>query len=303
MKSNSRTSEDLVKRAKYGGRNVSGLAILASVLAAFMLIGAIAVREGDFLAAAIAALCVAVGYWLLAIPTRRGETLGLGIIISTLTVQFLLSLAGQVFIHVKTDGTNALNLIWIIIPLLIIMALAGNRADLIELQNRGLSGIVFGTARPVKNICVFGGLLLFGGLVGLYASLIFSGVDAARSARFRHDFVVMINADERALMEILANANRETSNQFWATALEAAERLRDRARQIDQAADDKARIKPIASKYVQATERWCLGIAQARNDGQFSQEGTALLNEGDHLRLQAMTEFQKQFPEASPRQR
>jgi hypothetical protein len=303
MRSRSRTDEDLIKRARYGGRNVTALAILVSVPAVLVLPFQFIFPDSGLLWATITLALIAAAYWMLATVTRQGETLGLSIILCLMGFQLLLAVAGLVLAHANNRKTTGMEIWWVIIPLLIVIALAGNRSDLLELHRRGLRESVFGPGRPPRILTVMGGVLLVGAQIALFAALLIPAISAARTARECHDFVTMINVHDKALMQIINGPDRASGMQIWGMASDAADQLREQARQVDAKAPEGSKLKSITSTYLRAIDRWCVAFSEARKQGQMSPESAAAVNEGDQLRQRALEEFQREFPALAPRPR
>lgn len=303
MKSSSRTDEDLIKRARYGGRNVTGLAILASIPALMLLPWQFVAPDAGLLWAAITFALIAAAYWMLATVTRQGETLGLSIILCLMAIQLLLSLAGVLLAYARNNKTAGMELWIVIIPLLIVVALAGNRSDLVELHRRGLGESVFGPGRPPRMLTILGGVMLVGAQIAFFAALIIPGFNAARSKRETQEFVTMMNVNDKALMQIINDPNRRRDKQFWVLASEAADRLREQAKQVDAKVPEGSKMKSITSTYLRGIDRWCTALSAAREQGQLSPQSAAAVDEGDELRARALDEFQREFPALAPRQK
>jgi hypothetical protein len=152
-------------------------------------------------------------------------------------------------------------------------------------------------------LTLLGGVLLVGGHVGLLIALLIPAIGAARSARECHEFITMINVNDKALMAIINDPNRRPGVKTWQAASEAADRLRENARRVDASVADDSKLKSITSTYLRAVDRWCIAFADARKQGQLSPESAAALNEGDDLRGRALDEFQRNFPAMAPRQK
>jgi hypothetical protein len=246
------TDADLLKRARYGGRNLTGLAILATLLAVLALLAMLAFAGEEAVWIAVPVLILAISYWLLAIAARRGSAQAINIVRGFLAIQFVLSLIGQIVLLLRSKGAAPLNLLLIVIPLLVIVAISRNRNDLIELQNRGLWNSVFEPAAPTRRLCFIGGLLMFVGLVALYVGLIFGGIQAANDIRLRQDFVGLVKNDEKNLFDSFAEVGRSASKESWNSLLQKADALQEKAQNLAQRATASSKMNSIAQSYLEA---------------------------------------------------
>jgi hypothetical protein len=301
MKSSRRTDEDLIKRARYGGRNVTALAILVSIFAVLMLPALYFAPEAGLEWAALTFGLVAAAYWMLAVVTRQGETLGLTIILWLMGIQLLLSVAGLMLTYANHGKTTGMEIWGVIIPLLIFVALAGNRSDLLELHRRGLGESLYGPGRPPRSLAVMGGVVLIGGQIALLAALLVPAVNAARTAKETSDFRSMLAVEDQALLQIISNQDQPADRRLWGKALDATELLRVKAQQVEAQATEGTRIKPIAVKYLQAVERVRTGLGDALTAGQMTPQAGALIQEGFNLRDEAVADYQRQYPGFGPR--
>lgn len=111
----------------------------------------------------------------------------------------------------------------------------------------------------------------------------------------------MIQVDEKAFLDVLGPPNRPFDQQRFLQALEAAQRLRDKARLVESSASKGSKLTPIASKYLRAVDLWCIGVGEASNRGRVTPDSVESLQQGDQLREEALAEFLEQFPNVAPR--
>jgi hypothetical protein len=300
MKSSERTNEDLIKRARYGGRNVGGLAILASLAAGFGALGIFAYGGEDLLWFALPFLALAASYWCLAIAARRGDHRALTVILSFLSVLFLFSLVMAVFVHVKTNGASPANIIWIVIPLLVIIALAQNRSDLLELRKRSLWEFVFGTSRLNNSIIVVGGVLMFVGYSTLFAGMVAGLLQAAGIGRFNRDFKSLILVDEKDFMEAFRVADPSRGADGLSDTMTKLNRLETKARSLAERTSGNSGLEPIVAKYNKAISAWRSALEALRSEGRMSVSIQDKLQEADRLRQEVLTEFDRRFAKPSP---
>jgi hypothetical protein len=196
---NQQTDQQLIKRARYGARNVTGLSILATILA---MVGWVAVAvAGERL------LWIILSWSAVAVAARRGDTRPLAMVAGIMTAQFLLSLVGLMVGYLRSNNPSAVSFAWLVVPVLTIVALARNHSDLLELKRRGLWEGVFEIQRPSVSLSVIGGLLFLVAIVSLYAAILIPAIDAARFARSSQDFISLVRVDDKEFLEAIANAS------------------------------------------------------------------------------------------------
>src|ERR1043165_9171383 len=128
------SDSQLIKRARYGGRNLAGLAILVSFGAVCTTLAMFA-PAGDIIkwfAASISLMAAA--YWALAVAARHGDPRAIAVVMAFLSIQLLINSVAFVFAFLRSSGSININILWLIIPIAIIAALYRNRADLLELK-------------------------------------------------------------------------------------------------------------------------------------------------------------------------
>ncbi|HEY4309285.1 MAG TPA: hypothetical protein VGN12_07515 [Pirellulales bacterium] len=165
---------------------MTGLAILATILAAFSLLAISFAKTGNGIWFLLPLPLMALAYWLVAIAARRGNPLALNFVLGVLAIQFLVSLVGQVAAYLMTGRSIGSQLFLTVLPLLVIAVLARNRTDLIELRRRGLWEALFGAAKPSRNLCLIGGVLLIVSTFALYGGLLFGAIHATENGRLRN---------------------------------------------------------------------------------------------------------------------
>ncbi|HEY2760316.1 MAG TPA: hypothetical protein VGI75_06225, partial [Pirellulales bacterium] len=248
--SSERTSEQLLKRAKYGGRNVTGLAILMTLAAVIGSLAALSFAGKDAVWIALPLVALATSYWCLAIAARRGNQLAINIVIGFLAVQFVFSVLAQVVALIRTNGAEPLNILGIAIPLMVIIALSRNRTDLLELRNRGLWEFVFGTeSPPTSKLCKIGGALMFVGFVSLYAELLIPAIQATKVAKLRKNFVNLVKVDDVDFLKSLDELHGSNDPEAFKNLLTKIDNLKQKAESVARDASSDSVLGPIFSKY------------------------------------------------------
>jgi hypothetical protein len=306
MKSSSRTDESLIKRAKYGGRNIRALAILLSFIAALGLLALlflpVSMKPGfGFELFYVLFLVIVAAFWMLSIMARQGDTLALSIFLWWYGICLILNVAGVLISYVTERDVSWFGWLAVALQLLIVVVLARNRSDLLELQRRGLSESVFGPGRPPRHLTVLGGTVLIGAQIAIVATILAPIIHAAQTANEIGDFLAMLNVEERALQQAMGNPTRPDDKQFWASVLDAAERLREKAQQVEEQASARSSIKRIATTYRRAAERWQMGAEDAHAAGRMTRQARAAFREGDDFREEAYAEFHEKYPGSGQR--
>src|SRR5262249_16076709 len=156
------SDDALLKRANYAFRNLVVLAVLASLLAGGLLFLGFSGKGGPIYELTVlltgAIVLIASGYWVLAVAARGAHPKSSGAVWRVLVIQIALSLVASGLAASRTKSDFQPNLGGLIIPILVLVALASSRKVLLELQDRGLWERVFAPARPSRHLCVIGGL-------------------------------------------------------------------------------------------------------------------------------------------------
>jgi hypothetical protein len=297
-------SDDLlIRRARYGGRNLVGLAILATLFAAMSLAFVLASpdRQTASVAGGIAAgiMAMATAYWVLAVAARRGNASALSVVIGFIVVQFVLGLTLQVYAYVRTDGRVPLNVVWIILPLVIVFLLARNRSQLIALRRRGLWEGVFGDRPPTGRLCAVGGVLLLIGLLMTYGGIVVSALQDSNDTKIQHDFLVLVNNDEKEFLDALKSWAESSSLEGVEDLLNKATSLHAKTNAILEKTPPSSAMRFVVTKYAEATERWRQAVAAIRDSGEITKQAQEWMDEGDRLRQEAATALAKKA--ASPK--
>src|SRR5262249_43195405 len=176
------TDEKLLKRAGNAGRNLFALASLATVAAIGLGVLTFLVKEAPWVTGVMAAILalIAAGYWVLAVAARRGNPNAVGTVLVIAVVGFVLSLVSSGVASARKGTGFEPNGSGLVIPILVILALASSRKVLLELRERGLWEQAFGSAKPTGNLCLIGGSLLVAGFLALNSSAFFVGWKAGK---------------------------------------------------------------------------------------------------------------------------
>jgi hypothetical protein len=289
------SDEKLLQRARYGGRNITALAILATLVAVFSFLAIPFAKTGDLILFLLIFPCVAVAFWMLAIAARRGNALSLNFVLGVLTLQFLVSIVGEVVAYVVSGGKIPMQLVFIIIPLLVIAVLARNRADLLELRRRGLWDSLFGAARRSKTLCVVGGLLLCASILVLYGDLLFQAVGTSRNVRLRKEFSDLVLVDEKSLLGTIQSINPSNAKQVLPGAQAKADQLEIKAQGIAKRSPAGSSVHTAATTYVKAVQKWRVGMTLLAGNGSEYERIKTLLVDGDQLRKKAVSQFDANY--------
>jgi hypothetical protein len=288
----SELSDDvLLRRARHGGRSLTALAVICTLLAIVSLAVAIADPSSGIWPAAVSFLAIATGYWLLAIAARRGDERAITAFIGVYAILIALNIALQAWTFFRSDGRLTPQILWIVIPALILYALARNRVDLLELKRRGLADAAFPLGGSARGLWAPGAVLLATGTVGLLASLLLPAVSAAKQAKTRHDFTAMIQQEEYAFLELATTSTSKTEVETLDKLLQMLGSLESRAKAIAAEAPDEPRLQQVLADYVDIVQTWNRGFSQIREAG-FADEATIeMLNDADQRRLRVFEAF------------
>src|ERR1043165_8364783 len=180
--------EKLLKRARHAGRNLSVLAILATFGAMVLIAVALFAKGIHGVMAVMAATItlIAAGYWVLAVAARRGNPNAVGVVIVAMVLQICLALIFSGIAAARTNTAFHPPTGGLLIPILVLVALASSRTVLLELKKRQLWDQVFGSAKPSGNLCWIGGTLLAAGFVAMNAGSYYVSSKAGQQQRVEH---------------------------------------------------------------------------------------------------------------------
>jgi hypothetical protein len=294
--------QQLLKRARHAGRNLSVLAILATfgalgfIAAAFFAKGIQGVVAG--LAGAIT--LIAAAYWVLAVAARRGNPHAVGVVIVVMVLQICVALISSGVVAARTHSSFQTPVSNVVIPILVLIALASSRKVLLELKERNLWDQVFGSAKPSGNLCVIGGTLLVAGFVAMNASTYYIGwkVGQQRTAEFQHAkaFVELLQREEKEFLTAMKGITDkqgeiEIALSRFKTLEQNFEILRTEAAGADQ-------LLQILTTYGNALRQWKNGLMLLKETHANADRAEKMFALGDRLREEACQEFDRRYARA-----
>ncbi len=291
------TDEKLIKRASHAGRNLSVLAILASVGAIALVVVAVLAKDTALLLAAVSALSlvvIAAGYWFLAVAAKRGNPSSVGTVIVVMVLQLTLTLVSYGIAEAKSGVAQTNTSGWVI-PVLVIIALVSSRNVLIELRKRELWDGVFGSAKPSGRLCVIGSILVVIGFIGLNTSSVYAGWRVGQGQRqetqHAQSFVEMIQTEEVAFMESMRPLYGEYGAEDLHTALAMVTKLEAKAKAIDAGGP----LGLIVETYCNAVRQWKNAVTLLNETEPDVDRAQQMLMLGDKLRAQAGQDFDRRY--------
>jgi hypothetical protein len=302
------TAEDekLLKRARNAGRNLSILALLATfgaialTAAAFLAKGAHGVMA--ILAGTIA--LIAAGYWVLAVAGRRGNPNSVGIVIVAMVLQICLAVIMSGVAAARTNTPFQPPTSGIVIPILILLALANSRTVLVELQRRQLWHQVFGSAKPSRNLCFLGGILLVSGFVAMNLGAAYAGRKAGQEqkAEFQNakEFIALIQNDEKEFVASMRGIAVNPGADAIANALEKLASLQRNFEAIKNHAAGEERLLEILNTYGNALRQWKNGLMLLQETNPDRERAQQMLKLGDKLRREAGEDFDRRYSGKKP---
>lgn len=301
------SDERLLKRASHAGRNLAVLTTLAT-LGALVLWSLLFLMRGAPPWLALPALAVslmAAGYWSLSIAGYRGNPASVGVTIVAMVLQLVLVFLFGGIAAARAHTEFSANVSGLIIPILVLIALASSRSVLLELQKRGLWEQAFPGAKPSGMLCVVGGILLGIGLVTLNGAQIYAGFrvgqERAAEARAAKEFLQIVKQDEGELMKLAGGVLTQGSQAQVELALNKADALATKVASLQSEARSCNGLASILQTYSNAVRQWKNGLLALKGPTPDKQKAQQLLALGDRLREDAAREFARRF--AAPKQR
>jgi hypothetical protein len=295
------SDEQLLARASHAGRNLCvlsvGTTLFAIALWVVPFLGKAPVLGMIFPALAIT--CIAAGYWVLTVAARRGDPASVGtvIVIMALQLTFVLIFAG---IGAARTGTEvSANYRNVLIPIVVLWALASSRSVLLELQERGLWEKVFNSEKTSSQFCVIGGTLLAIGLLTLNGGSLYVGqkVQQEHEAENRQarEFADMIKHEEQQFMDAASDAVRKPTSDNLELALARADSLQTKCQSIRTATGDHGRLPGVLANYTNAVHQWQTGLLALKEKNPDTMHAQHMLDLGDKRRADALQDFNRYF--------
>jgi hypothetical protein len=248
---------------------------------------------------ALAITFIAAGYCVLTVAARRGNPASVGtvIVIMALQLTFALICAGIGAARTGTDVSS--NMPNVVIPIVVLLALASSRSVLLELQERTLWEKVFDSEETGGQFCVIGAILLAIGFITLNGGSFYIGnkvqQERATENRQAHEFVEMIKHEEQQFMDAASAVFSSRTPDALELALVRADALKAKCQSIRNAAGDRGHLPGILTSYGNAVRQWQNGLLALKEKNPDKKYSQRLLDMGDQLRTDALADFNRYF--------
>ena len=296
--------EKLLKRAGQAGRNLLVLASLATLGTMGLVAAAILAKGFHGITSVLAATItlIAAGYWMLAVAARRGNPHAVGVVIVAMVLQICLALVSSGVTAARTNSAFQPPVGGLIIPILVLIALASSRKVLLELKQRHLWDRVFGSAKPSGNLCVIGGTLLAIGFIAMNAGSYYFGrqIGEQQKAEYQHAnaFVELIQRDEQAFLIAMQGIGRGENE--IETALTKLRTLEHNFEVLEKEAASAERLRQILAGYRNALRQWENGLTLLKEPNADTERVQKMFKLGDKLRAEACQEFDRRYAAKKP---
>ena len=301
----SAVDKKLLKRARYAGRNLSVLAVMATFGAMALIAAAVFAKGIQGVTAVLATTIslIAAGYWVLAMAARRGNPNAVGVVIVTLVLQICLALISSGVAAARTNSAFQPPVGGVMIPILVLVALASSRKVLLELREQGLWDQVFGSAKPSGNLCLIGGTLLATGFVAMNAGTCYIGWKAGQqqTAEVQHAkaFVELIQGDEKRFLTATQGISVNPGENIE-TALTKFQALEQNFEALKKKAASADRLLQILTTYGNALRQWKNGLMLSKEPNADRDRAQKMFKLGDQLRAEACQEFDRRYAPKKP---
>ena len=296
--------EKLLKRAGHAGRNLLVLAVLATLGAVALVAAAVLAKGFHGVTSVLAATItlIAAGYWVLALAARRGNPNAVGVVIVAMVLQICLALVSSGIAAARTHSNFQPPVGGLVIPILVLAALASSRKVLLELKQRQLWEQVFASAKPSGNLCFIGAVLLATGFIAMNAGTYYVGwkVGQEQKAEFQHAnaFVELIQRDEQAFLIAMRGIGRG-GNEIE-TALTKLGTLKQNFEVLEKQAAGAGRLQQILTGYRNALRQWENGLTLLKDPNADTERVQQMFKLGDKLRAEACQEFDRRYAAKKP---
>ena len=257
---------------------------------------------------ALAVTSLAAGYWTLAVAARRGNPNSVAVVLVIMVIQLVIVFVTAGITAARTNTDLSSNVPGLIIPILMLIALASSRGVLLELQDRGLWEKAFVSVKPSGTLCVIGGIMVAAGLVLLDGGTVYASrqVGRARALEFHGatEFVHMIKSEERDFLDTIGGAVASPKKAKLDLALAKVEVLESRVKSLQASASQDSSLPAILQTYGNGVRQWKNALLAMRETNPDRQRAKQMLTLGDKLRAQALADFQARFapkPQAAAR--
>lgn len=247
---------------------------------------------------------IAAGYWVLAVAARRGNPNAVGVVIVAMVLQMCLALVSSGVTAARSNSAYQPPVGGLIIPILVLVALASSRKVLLELKERQLWDQVFGSAKPSGNLCLIGGTLLATGFVALNAGTYYVGWKAGEQQReeFQHakGFVELIQGAEKEFLTAMQGIYGNRSQSKIDTALARFKILEQNFEVLKREAASADRLLQILTTYGNALRQWNNGLMLLKEPNADTDRVLKMFTLGDQLRAEACQEFDRRYAPKKP---
>jgi hypothetical protein len=297
------SDEQLLKRARHASTNLWALGVLAALPG----IGLIALAAFDSSMSrdawvfGVAFWLVAGGYWVLGTAARRGDQRSVAIVVAVLVVHLCIFFISQGVIAMRrgdaafSDGGG---IVGAAIGFVVMLILARNYQELVELRKRGLWDQVFGACKPGGHLCIAGGVLFVLGFLCMYGEVVHqaSRLKAAQT-RMTHaqSFMNMIRTEEQELAAAMKDFGGVLDPAKVQTALDAVARLEQRALHLQKECSDDQIFAGILTTYISGTREYKDALTILQQASPDVQEFQRKLKAGDDLRNDACVRFDQRY--------
>jgi len=295
------SDEKLVKRATHAGRNLAILAILVSIVAIGATLFAVWAKNVSFLMMGMPILSfifIATGYWLLAVAAKRGNPNAVGTVIVLMGLQLTFVFISHI-LAAAGSGEDRPLIPGLVIPLLVIIALANSRNVLLDLRKRGLWNQIFGDAKPSARLFVSGSVLLVVGFIGINGSQIYMGGQVRQVQQIEMQqaqrFLEMIETEELAFMEAMGALSGTYGVKDVEDILAKVTALEHKVMTIEASIDGTHSLGSIVRTYGNAVRLWKNAIILLNDSQPDLKRVQQMLEMGDKLRLQSFHDFDRQY--------
>jgi len=297
------TDEQLLKRATHAGRNLRILAALASVGLGIIVAASIVVEDArPFLTVfTMAFLPITVGYWMLATAAQRGSEKSVGIVLVVMLFQIALNVISYGIVAAGERGEAEMSFSGLVLPVLVIVALHSSRKALVELKERGLWDQVFGSAKPVGNLCPIGGSLLVLGFVVMNAGTVYVGFQAGAGKNAEIEqarlFLGMLEKEEQEFLTVMNAPEGLLAEGRLDKAFEKIGALEKRLEAVRAEVAGNKLLLAILATYGNGVKQWGEGLKALRPPSPDPLKAQKELELGDRFRAQAAADFDRRYVE------
>lgn len=298
--------EKLLKRARHAGRNLSVLAILATLGATALIAAALCAKgiHGVMAVLATTISLIAAGYWVLAVAARRGNPNAVGVVIVTLVLQICLALISSGVAAARNNSAFQPPAGGVLIPILVLVSLASSRKVLLELKERQLWDQVFGPAKPTGKFCLIGGTLLATGFAAMNAGTCYidwkAGQQQTAEVQHAKAFIELIQGDEKEFLTAMQVSSVNGGQNRIETALTKFKTLEQNFDALKKQAGSADRLLQIVTTYGNALRQWKNGLLLSKEPNADTERVQEMFKLGDQLRAEACQEFDRRYGPKKP---